>query len=335
MNESYPSAVSGPRTRDLLGDAERRLDRAGVVSPRFDAESILGFVLGVPRTKLFLHDNVERTQASVFERLLIRRISREPLQHIIGTAGFRTLTLSVGKGVFVPRPETEVVVEAALRELRLLPTDDNGRRVVIDMCSGSGAIALSLAIEEPGTDVIAVELSDDAVPWLQANVDNYAEALGTVGSRVVVVHGDVTNIGTGLLNHLIFQVAMVVSNPPYIPERMVPRDPEVAVHDPNLALYGGSDGLNVVRQVAAASARMLPDGGVLIVEHADVQGPDAQNGVPRLLTDAGWDDVIDLQDLAGRPRFTRATRTANTSPDVASRLGPEVTWHKNGPGEPQ
>jgi release factor glutamine methyltransferase len=334
VSDTIPPETRGPRTRDLLVDAERRLDRAGVASPRFDAESMLSHVLGVPRTRLFLHDNVERTQASAFERLVIRRMSREPLQHILGSAGFRTLSLEVGKGVFVPRPETEVVVEAALRELRLRPTDANGRRLVIDMCSGSGAIALSMAVEEPGTDVVAVEVSADAIPWLQRNVDAHAEALAAVGSRVSVVHGDVATIGVGLLNQLIGDVALVVSNPPYIPERMVPRDPEVAVYDPNLALFGGSDGLNVVRQVVAASARVLPNGGVLLVEHADVQGPEAQNGVPRLLLDAGWGDVIDLQDLAGKPRFTRATRTAKTSPDVAVRLGPEITWHKNGPGDP-
>ncbi len=329
------ASASGPRTRDILVDAERRLDKAGVPSPRFDAETLLSHVIGVPRTRLFLHDHLERPQASAFERLVVRRMSREPLQHIVGTAGFRTLTLAVGKGVFIPRPETEVVVEAALRELRQLPVDMHGRRIVIDMCAGSGAIALSVGLEEPGTDVIAVELSADAVPWLQKNVLTHADELAAVGSRVSVVHADVSTIGRGLFDQLAGLVALVVSNPPYIPERMVPRDPEVSVFDPSIALYGGSDGLTVVREVVAASARMLPDGGVLLVEHADVQGPEAHNGVPRLLVDAGWGDVIDLPDLAGKPRFTRATRVAATSPDVSVRLGPEVTWHNIGTGDPR
>jgi len=326
---------TGPRTRDLLVDAERRLERAGVASPRFDAETMLGHVLGVPRTKLFLHDQLQRSEASAFERLVIRRMSREPLQHIIGIAPFRNLTLSVGKGVFVPRPETEVVVEAALRELRLLPFDENGRRVVIDMCSGSGAIALALATEEPNTDVVAVEVSADALPWLQQNVQANAEALAAANSRVSVQQGDVATIGLGLLDQLIGQVVLVVSNPPYIPDRMVPRDPEVSVHDPSVALYGGTDGLNVVREVAAAAARVLPDGGVVIIEHADVQGPEAHNGVPRLLIESRWADVIDLQDFAGKPRFTRATRVADTFDLASMPLGPEVTWHNIGRGDPQ
>jgi len=325
---------TGPRTRDVLVDAERRLARAEVPSPRFDAETLLAFVLGVPRTKLFLHDTLDRPDASKFERLVIRRMTREPLQHIIGETGFRHLNLKVGKGVFVPRPETEVVVEAALRELRHLPTDANGRRIVIDMCAGSGAIALAVATEEPGTDVLAVELSADATVWLQLNVDENAQTLAAAGSRVSVVNADVATIGRGLFDQFAGQVSLVVSNPPYIPDRMVPRDPEVAIHDPNLALFGGTDGLDVIRQVAAASARMLPVGGVLVVEHADVQGPEAHNGVPKLLMDAGWADVIDLQDLTGKPRFTRATRTATTSVEPIASQGPEVFWHNNGPGDP-
>lgn len=334
MNDLPISEPRGPRTRDVLVDAERRLARAEVPSPRFDAESLLAFVLGVPRTKLFLHDTLDRADASKFERLIIRRLSREPLQHIVGETGFRNLTLKVGKGVFVPRPETEVVVEAALRELRHLPTDAHGRRIVIDMCAGSGAIALSIASEEPGTDVLAVELSADATAWLQRNVDENAAALAAVGSRISVVNADVATVGHGLFDQLAGQISLVVSNPPYIPERMVPRDPEAAVHDPSLALYGGTDGLDVIRQVAAAAARMLPVGGVLVVEHADVQGPEAHNGVPKLLMDAGWDDVIDLQDFNGKPRFTRATRAAGTSAEPVASSGPELFWHKTGPGDP-
>ncbi|SDC01893.1 release factor glutamine methyltransferase [Geodermatophilus telluris] len=259
-----------------------------------DAELLLAHVLGVPRTALLTRDRVDDDAAARFAALLDQRAERVPLQHLTGRAPFRHLELAVGPGVFVPRPETEQLVEWALERLAGVPEP-----VVVDLGSGSGAIALSVAAEHPGARVTAVERDPGAVEWTRHN----AALRAATGDRpVTVLAGDMTD--PGLLPELDGAVDLVVSNPPYVPDgARVPR--EVADHDPPLALWGGPDGLDVVRGLLRTAARLLRDGGALGVEHADQQG----SALPAVVRAHGaFDDVADHPDLAGRPRFTTARR---------------------------
>lgn len=299
--------------RDVLVDAERRLDRAGVPSPSVDASELVAFALGTTRTRLFLHDRLDPDQRVRVEQLITQRLNRVPLQHITGTAGFRRITVSVGPGVFIPRPETELVAEAAIRALLEYPED---ARFAVDLCAGSGAIALSIGIEVPGARVWAVEVDDTAVGWTRANVTEHRAQLDAVGSSVDVVHEDATKVADGPLSLWAAQCAVVVCNPPYIPVGMVPREPEVRDHEPRIALYGGDDGMDLVRGIVATAATLLRPGGSLVIEHADVQGPaGAHGGVPAVVAgcrdDRGhplFTSVVDRTDFNGRPRFTVATR---------------------------
>ncbi|RBY81984.1 peptide chain release factor N(5)-glutamine methyltransferase [Geodermatophilus sp. TF02-6] len=282
-----------PRT--LLTDAVHRLADAGVQSPRVDAELLLACALDIPRTRLLTLDDVPDDAAARFADLLDQRAARVPLQHLTGRAPFRHLELVVGPGVFVPRPETEQLVEWALAGLSGTPEP-----VVVDLGAGSGAIALSIAHEHPGARVTAVERDPVAVEWTRANAADRAAA----GDRPVeVLAGDMTD--PQLLSELDGTVDLVVSNPPYVPDgARVPR--EVADHDPPLALWGGPDGLDVVRGLLRTAARLLRPGGRLGVEHADQQG----SALPALVrSSGGFTDVADHPDLAGRPRFTTARRT--------------------------
>jgi release factor glutamine methyltransferase len=260
-----------------------------------DAELLLAHVLGVPRTALLTLGEVPDDAAARFEALAAQRADRVPLQHLTGRAPFRHLELAVGPGVFVPRPETEQLVEWALARLAGV-----AEPVVVDLGSGSGAIALSIAHEHPGARVTAVERDPGAIEWTRHNAATRAAA----GDRPVdVVSGDMTD--PGLLRELDGTVDLVVSNPPYVPDgATVPR--EVADHDPPLALWGGSDGLDVVRGLLRTAARLLRPGGGLGIEHADQQG----GALPALVrASRGWADVEDHPDLAGRPRYTTARRT--------------------------
>lgn len=307
--------TEGGRTtvRDVLVDAERRLERAGVPSPSVDASELVAFALGTTRTRLFLHDRLDPDQRVRVEQLITQRLNRVPLQHITGTAAFRRITVSVGPGVFIPRPETELVAEAAIRALAEYPED---ARIAVDLCTGSGAIAISLGIEVPHARVWAVEIDDSAVGWARANVTAHRSELDAVGSVVEVVHDDATTVADSALALWAAQCAVVVSNPPYIPVGMVPREPEVRDHEPRIALYGGEDGMDLVRGIVTGAATLLRPGGRLIIEHADVQGPaGAQGGVPRVVTEARdghgrplFTEVVDRTDFNGRPRFTVATR---------------------------
>jgi len=309
--------------RDVLVDAERRLTTAGVPSPSVDSASILAHVLQVPRGRLFLQDPLTDEQRLQVEHLVMRRLTRVPLQYLIGSVGFRRLELSVGPGVFIPRPETELVVEAGVRELR-----ERGQRVAVDLCSGSGAIALALATEVPGTCVYAVELSEQALEWTRRNVAAAASALAQVGSTVEVVPFDAAGVAEpdGPLHRLVGAVDLVLSNPPYVPDAMVPRDPEVRDHEPKLALFGGVDGMDLIRGISRTAMLLLRPGGLLVIEHADVQGVDAgPAGVPGLLAaqrvdaelalvigatpgEPCWASIQDRIDLNSRPRFTMARR---------------------------
>ena len=292
--------------RDVLVDGERRLARADVPTPRVDAELLLAHVLGLPRGRMFLSDPIEPADAVRFEALLVRRSARVPLQHLVGSAPFRHLELEVGRGVFVPRPETEGVVELAIRALAA----DAEERLAVDLCAGSGAIALAIATEVPHSVVHAVEIEGPAHGWAERNVAAYAAQLAAVGSQVVLHQADATTAHLDVLAGLVGRVDVVVSNPPYIPDEAVPREPEVRDYDPPRALYGGQDGLDVVRGIAVAAAALLRRGGVLVVEHGDAQGVSGgAAGVPQVLLDHGsFVDVVDHPDLAGRDRVTVAVR---------------------------
>ncbi len=280
--------------RQLVRDAAVRLAAAGIESDWYDAGILATHVLGIEPRELVLHDSCTADEAAEFGALVEQRCARIPLQHLTGRAHFRHLSLTVGPGVFIPRPETEVVVEAALDELRALVVRGVAGPVVVDLCTGSGAIAAAIAVEAPQARVSAVELSAEAHGWAQRNL----RGLG-VDLRV----GDAATAFPDLDG----TVDVVISNPPYIPHGAVIRDPEVLEHDPGLALWGGGeDGLEVMRGVIARAAELLTPGGLVVVEHADVQG----EAVVALLEGTGcFFDVTDHPDLAGRDRFTTGRRT--------------------------
>jgi release factor glutamine methyltransferase len=282
------------RPSQMLVDAARRLTEAGVESPRVDAELLLAAVLDVSRSRLLTLIDVPDDVAVRFGTLVDQRADRVPLQHLTGRAPFRFLELAVGPGVFVPRPETEQLTGWALERLAGIPAP-----VVVDLGSGSGAIALSLAHECPGARVTAVERDPGAIEWTRHNAVARTEA---GDSPVTVIDGDMTD--PALLTDLDGTVDLVVSNPPYVPDgARVPR--EVADHDPPLALWGGPDGLDVVRGLLVTAARLLRPGGRLGIEHADQQG----SALPALVrAHGGFTEVEDHPDLAGRPRFTTARR---------------------------
>ena len=311
--------------RDLLVDAQRRLEVAGVPSPQSDAALLMASALDVPRNRLFLHDEPDERVRVAFEKALARRLSRVPLQHIVGRAPFRRIEVAVGPGVFIPRPETEVVTEVGVRHLR-----EVGGGVAIDLCAGSGAIGISLAIEVPGVTVHAVEIDDAALEWLRRNVDEYRTTIANDGSSIDIVQADATSVADpdGALATLVGRVDAVVANPPYIPDGMIPREVEVRDHDPAIALFAGPDGLSVIRGIARTAALLLRPGGVLVIEHADAQGPGAVGGgVVGVLRDLTLDEqlssmlpglpgaplfeaISDRLDLTGAPRYTVATRSA-------------------------
>jgi release factor glutamine methyltransferase len=302
--------------REILVDSERRLHRAGIDSASVESAELMSFVMGVPRNRLLLQDTIDEDDRVSFERLMAKRLNRVPLQHLVGTAPFRHIELRVGPGVFIPRPESELVTEAAIRHLRNCESPR-----AFDLCSGSGAIAISLATEVPGTAVAAVELSTDALPWLEENVRNLPTEV-----PVAVIAADATDMSHVQLRGAAGTCDVVTCNPPYIPNDSLPRDPEVRDHEPAMALYGGPDGLDVIRKIAITAGMLLKSGGLLVIEHADVQGPDSPGGgvvgvvrnavVPEGMAEfiagvAGsplFVDVEDRQDYNQLPRFTLARR---------------------------
>jgi release factor glutamine methyltransferase len=272
----------------LLREAAERLAAAGVESPRWDAEQLLAHVLDVPRGRLATVTEIDDEHRSRFDEAVARRCERIPLQHLTGSVGFRHIDLEVGRGVFVPRPETETVAGLAIG----LAREAGPRVTVVDLCSGSGAIALSIANELPGAAVHAVELDPQALRWLARN----AAARRAAGDVGIGVHQDDARQA---LPDLDGTVDVVVSNPPYVAEHELDHvDPEVRAHDPRVALVAGGDGLDVIREVAATAWQLLHPGGWVVVEHSDRQGESA----PQLLRDQGFTDVADHPDLAGRPR---------------------------------
>jgi release factor glutamine methyltransferase len=279
-------------TRALLGEATRVLAAAGVDSPESDAQWLLAFVLGRGRDGLSLQTPTA-AQRERFEQLVARRATREPLQYVIGTAAFRHVELHVGPGVFIPRPETELLAGWGIDRLTDRRAAGHPHPVVVDLCTGSGAIAKAVADEAPWSSVHAVELSEEALAYAARNLE---------GSGVDLRAGDVADAFADLDG----TVDVVLANPPYIPvEEYESVAAEAREHDPPMALWSGQDGLDTVRVVEQTAARLLRSGGVVGCEHADSQG----ERVPAVFAATGrWHDVRDHVDLAGRPRFTTARR---------------------------
>ncbi|MEU1548505.1 peptide chain release factor N(5)-glutamine methyltransferase [Nocardia sp. NPDC005745] len=284
--------------RPVINDAIETLRTAGVHSPRADAEHLAAHVLGVERTRLALTPLVAPDELDAFRELVARRAERIPLQHLIGTAVMGALDLAVGPGVFVPRPETELLYAWALAQLEALPHDH--APIVVDLCTGSGALALAVAHARPDAEVHAVELDPAALVWARRNADDRIAA----GDTPITLYADDAT-DPELLTDLNGRVDIVLSNPPYIPEG-ARLDPEVAEHDPSVALFGGPDGLSVIGGMIPNITRLLRPGGATAIEHDDTNG----SGVAALLTATGvFTDVVEHPDLAGKPRFVAATHT--------------------------
>jgi release factor glutamine methyltransferase len=274
--------------------ASKKFEQVGIESFQADAEILLGFVLDVSRgelqVKAITGESLNAEQIEKFLDLVDKRAARFPLQHLTGVAYFRQLELKVGPGVFVPRFETETVTQLAVDALRAVPVE---RPIAVDLATGSGAIALSLATEVPNAKVFAIELSEEALVYTRANFAKYAP-------EATLVQGDLADA----FPELDGQVDVLVSNPPYIPDEMIPIYPEVHLHDPSLALYGGADGLDLVRKVEISAKRLLREGGALIIEHADMQG----DAIRELILSLGWRQCVTHKDLSGRDRATTAIR---------------------------
>ncbi len=270
----------------LRRQAAQRLRDAGVASPEWDADELLAHVLGTTRGGLLSLADVPAEQAERYADLVERRAAREPLQHLTGTAAFRHVELAVGPGVFVPRPETELLAGWAVERASAL-----GDPVVVDLCTGSGAIARAIADEVPTARVYAVELDEPAHDWAARNL---------AGTGVELRLGDMRDA----FDDLVGTVDVITCNPPYIPlDAWESVAPEARDHDPQLALFSGDDGLDAMRVLERRAALLLKPGGVVGAEHADAQGEAA----PAVFAATGrWREVTDHLDLAGRPRFVTA-----------------------------
>ncbi|MHA3020160.1 peptide chain release factor N(5)-glutamine methyltransferase [Mycobacterium sp. BMJ-28] len=272
--------------RQAIAEATATLAAAGIDSARADAEQLAAHAAGVDRGRLAVLDPAPGFLDS-YRALVARRAQRIPLQHIVETAAFGPLMLAVGPGVFIPRPETEALLEWA--QAQPLATD----AVVLDLCAGSGALALALARHRPAARVIAVEDSVDALVYARRNCRE---------STVQLRHADVT--AADLLTELDGTVDLIVSNPPYIPLG-AQLEPEVAQHDPHRALFGGVDGMSIIGPIVTAAARLLRPGGRIGIEHDDTTSAATAALFDR---SAAFTDITARRDLTGRPRFVTATR---------------------------
>lgn len=280
--------------RELLNHAAARFVLAGIDSAQNDAELLAAWALGISRselqTKLIFDEEIDEVAAGPLIVAFARRQQREPLQHITGRAYFRNLELTVGLGVFVPRPETELIAQLAIDALK---ADPSNQPVAVDLGTGSGAIALAMATEVPHAQVFAVEKSAAAYEFAKQNFAKYSKLEN-------LIQGDMADA----FQELIGKVSVVASNPPYIPNDAVPRDPEVQQYDPALALYGGDDGLDLIRIISARAKELLHPGGFLVIEHADSQSKQ----VCELLLADGWVQVSAHQDLTFRDRAVSARK---------------------------
>ncbi|WP_426169445.1 peptide chain release factor N(5)-glutamine methyltransferase [Microbacterium sp. DWRC1-3] len=277
----------------VVRTAAQRLADVGVPDPLVDAELLAGHILGRRRGEvqaaIVRGDGIDDAAVSALDEAVTRRAAREPLQHITGTAPFRHLELAVGPGVFVPRPETETVVQYAIDALLSSP---ESAPFGIDLGTGSGAIALAMATEVPHARIFAAELSEDAHAWASRNVagvENLTLVLSDLGEAFPELDGT---------------ASVVISNPPYVPDAAIPRDPEVRLFDPAMALYGGEDGLDIVRVLSSRALRLLRPGGLLVIEHGELQGESIRD----LLAADGWRAPATHRDLTLRDRTTTALR---------------------------
>jgi release factor glutamine methyltransferase len=278
---------------EALEFATDKFSAAGVLSPSVDAELLGCFILEIDRSELTLlaidNQSFPENRLSEFLDAVRRREKREPLQHITGLAPFRHLELEVGPGVFIPRPETEQLVDLAIEKLQKVNSP-----LIVDLCSGSGAIAIALSTELESSTVYAVELSSEAFEYLTRNFQRYGLDTKTLRNENL----------TNALDELQGKVDLIVSNPPYIPDASVPIDLEVKLHDPSIALYGGEDGLEVIRQISTRALYLLGPGGQLVLEHANTQAP----AIGELLLSEGWQEIVSSQDLTGKNRMISAVR---------------------------
>jgi release factor glutamine methyltransferase len=280
-------------TSELLKQSAAQLSKAGVLSPEVDSELLAAHILGITRSELSvaiaMDSEFPEDRIGAFSDWVSRRANREPLQHITGLAPFRHLELAVGKGVFTPRPETEQVVSFAIEKIASFENP-----VIVDLCAGSGAIALSFATERPDATVYAVEKSKEAFEFLKQNSNKYGLDLGQLSNVDL----------QDCLTEMESVADLVISNPPYIPNRSIPVDLEVQLHEPAISLYGGVDGLDVIRQILSKAKQLLRTGGLLVIEHADTQSA----SIRELLLAEGWISVDSKKDLAGKDRMIAATK---------------------------
>jgi release factor glutamine methyltransferase len=288
-------SASSVRLSELLRAAAEQLARAGVADPHVDVELLAAHVAQAPRGAVqaaaIRGDAWDAASAAALQALVDRRATREPLQHLTGTAPFRHLELCVGPGVFVPRPETEMVAQLAIDALRAAASPEP---VGVDLGTGSGAIALALATEVPHARVYAAENSVDAFVWTKENfarigADNATLAFIDLARAFPELDGT---------------VSVVVSNPPYVPDAAIPRDPEVRFFDPPVALYGGEDGLDVVRVVSRVALRLTHPGATVVIEHGEWQG----EAIRAILAADGWRATATHPDLTQRDRATTGIR---------------------------
>jgi release factor glutamine methyltransferase len=275
------------RLRCAIDSATTLLADAGIDSARYEAEELAAHLTGTERGRLPLIDSPDDTFFDRYHAAIAARSRRVPLQHITGTAAFGPLRLLVGPGVFIPRPETEAILEWAIAQR--LPEAP----VIVDLCTGSGALAIALAQHWPEARLLGIDDSDAALEYARKN---------SAGTKVELLHADVTK--PGLLTDLDGQVDLVVANPPYVPDG-APVEPEVSHHDPSHAVFGGADGMMVISAIVRLAGRWLRPGGFFAVEHDDTTSSltcELISGTER------FGGVVARADLTGRPRFVTARR---------------------------
>lgn len=313
-----------PTLRELLQQITAELAAAGIDTPVIDATLLASHVLGESRGRVqalaIMGHAPTQTQHDQLVELVRERANRVPLQHLTGFAPFRNLELRVGPGVFVPRPETELIAQIAIDDLAT-----QTEPIALDLCTGSGALALAMANEVPRARVWAVEKSPEAHAWAAQNVAEWGN------DRVTLLLGDISELddpdhrpaqpssgdgsasggATGevarAIDPLAGRVTVLASNPPYVPVSQIPADPEVRDHDPELALYSGDDGLDAIRILSRAGRRLVAPGGLIVLEHTEQQG--AQ--ICALLERDGWTRARTHADLTGRDRATSARLPSN------------------------
>ena len=287
---SAPSTVA-----DVVRATALRFASAGIPDPQVDAELLVAHVLSTSRggvqAAAIRGDRLSGDAGAALAPLVDRRCAREPLQHLTGLAPVRSMELAVGPGVFVPRPETEMVAQLAIDALRAAAS---GSPIAVDLGTGSGAIALALATEVPHARVFAAENSLDAFIWTKEN-------LARIGAKnLTLAFIDLADA----FPELDGTVSVVASNPPYVPDDAIPRDPEVRLFDPPAALYGGPDGLDAVRVLSRVGLRLAHSGGTIVIEHGEWQGA----AIREILTADGWRSAATHPDLTTRDRATTAVR---------------------------